>query len=214
MRRVRARIYAALDRKLWPRDQSDLHFLLSCLNGLMAVAANDFGTAAAAEELARRGLVYATVIDHRPLMAAVRQLANIAYWNNEPRQSRRLAAKGLEYLSGGPNAAQLHLHVARAAAKLGDTNAARSAIASAADAREREHRDDLLEIGGEFGFSRASHHYYAGSTLIEISGAEREAVTELEEATGLYSAGPDPGEDHSQHCEMCAHIDLGAGKAP
>jgi hypothetical protein len=52
---------------------------------------------------------------------------------------------------------------ARAAAGLGDAATAQSAIASATEARERSHRDELLEIGGEFGFSRATQHFMAGS---------------------------------------------------
>jgi len=43
MRRARDQIYSALDRKLWPRDQSDLYFLLGCLNYLMASAADSLG---------------------------------------------------------------------------------------------------------------------------------------------------------------------------
>lgn len=39
MRRVRRRIYRLLDRRLWPQEQTDLHFLLGCINGLMGVTA-------------------------------------------------------------------------------------------------------------------------------------------------------------------------------
>jgi hypothetical protein len=163
LRRLRHRIYTALDRRLWPRDQADLYFLLGAVHCLMAVAADYLGYSQAGEELLRAGWAYATAIDHRPLMAHVRiELAGIAYWQR-PRQSRDLAQSGLRYLSDGPNAAQLHLQYARAAARLGDATAAQSAIASAAEARERNHDDELLEIGGEFGFSRATQHFVAGS---------------------------------------------------
>jgi hypothetical protein len=129
----------------------------------MAVAADYLGYSQAGEELLRAGWAYATAIDHRPLMAHVRiELAGIAYWQR-PRRSRDLAQSGLRYLADGPNAAQLHLQYARAAARLGDAATAQSAIASATEARERSHRDELLEIGGEFGFSRATQHFMAGS---------------------------------------------------
>jgi hypothetical protein len=49
MRRVRSRMYAALDRRLWPRDQAELYFLLGCLNSLMASAANALGYPQSAE---------------------------------------------------------------------------------------------------------------------------------------------------------------------
>jgi len=213
MRRVRDRMYAALDRRLWPRDQTDLYMLLGCLNCLMAAAADDLGYPYASEELIRAGWAYAVVIDHKPLMAKLRaDLANVAYWRNRPRQARDLAGSGLRYLAGGPNAAQLHLKYGRAAARLGDADAARRAIGEARDARELRNEDDLLPLGGEFGFSRASQYYLAGSTLLEITGAERDAIAELERATELYEAGPEEGEDHSFELRMLAQIELAVAR--
>src|ERR1700731_402339 len=81
--------------------------------------------------------------------------------------------------------------------RLGDAAGADQAIAAARDARERDHRDELLEIGGEFGFSRAAQSYYTGFVLSEAARGQPPrgaAVTELESATGLYGAGPGPGE--------------------
>ena len=72
MRRLRSRIYAALDRQLWPRDQTELYFLLGALNCLMAVAASDMGYPQSGEELIRAAWAYTTAIDHRPLMAHLR----------------------------------------------------------------------------------------------------------------------------------------------
>src|SRR5207244_7396899 len=79
------------------------------------------------------------------------------------------------------------------------------------DARDREHQDELLEIGGEFGFSRATQSYYAGFLLSEAargSSQSADAAGELEHATRLYAAGPGPGEQHSRRCQMLAHTDL------
>src|SRR6266516_3251981 len=72
MRRVRSRMYAALDRRLWPRDQTELYLLLGCLNCLMGDTADDLGNPHAAEELLHAAWAYAMVIDHRPLMAKLR----------------------------------------------------------------------------------------------------------------------------------------------
>jgi hypothetical protein len=213
MRQVRSRIYAALDRQLWPRDQTELYFDLACLNCLMAIPATALSYPQAAEELVRAAWAYATAIDHRPLMARLRlEASDIAYWQNRPRQARDLAASGLSYLSAGPNAALLNLEYAGAMARLGDADGARQAINAASDARERGHDDELLEIGGEFSFSRASQHYYAGRTLLELPQAQADAVAELQRATGLYADGPEPGEDHSQQCEMLAHTDLATAR--
>ena len=212
MRRVRDRILEALDRRQWPRDAAELYLLAGCLSALMAAAATNLGYPQAAEELTRAGWAYAAIIDHRPLMARLRLCAAYAaYWNGRPEQSANLARSGLEYLADGQNAAQLHLFGGLALAHLGDAGSAHQAIAAARDARDRDHRDELLEIGGEFGFSRATQSYYAGFILSEAAGgkaASDEAVTELEGAIGLYAAGPGPGEHHSRKCQMLAHADL------
>jgi hypothetical protein len=212
MRRVRGRMHDALDRRMWPRDATLLYFLLGCLNDLMAIAAYDLGYPEAAEELFRAAWVYAFAIDHRPLMARLRvDAANNAFWS-EPKRSLELASVALSYQDAGPNAAYIYLKRGRAAARLGDADTARRSIAEADEAREREHQDDLLAIGGEFNFSRASQSYLAGATLIEIPGAEREAGAELEQAIELYDQGPEPGEDHAQTSVMCAHIDLATAR--
>lgn len=211
MRRARDQIYTALDRRLWPRDQSDLYFLLGCLNHLMATAADGLGNTAAAEELTRAGLAYALAIDHRPLAAQLRLgLAVIALYAGQPLRSVDMAARGLEHLADGPNGAQLRLIQARAAARLGDTDTARLAISTATQVRDRDYTDDIVEIGGEFGFSRASQHYYAGSAIAEMPGAETDAIAELGRAIELYAAGPEPGEHHSLFCKMIARTELTA----
>lgn len=209
MRRVRDQMYSALDRKLWPRDASEIYFLLGCVNSLMATAADGLGNSAAAEELARAGLAYALAIDHRPLAAQLRLgLAVIALYANQPLRSMDMATRGIEQLSDGPNGVQLRLVQARAAARIGDAETARQAIATATHMRERDYADELTEIGGEFGFSLASQHYYAGSAVAELPDAESNAIAELGRAIELYAAGPEPGEQHSLFCKMIARVDL------
>ena len=83
------------------------------------------------------------------------ELAAIAHWSNQSRQSRDLALSGLEYLPHGPNGALLQLAYARASAHLGDSDSARRAINAASEAREREYSDDVLEIGVPAPVSRA-----------------------------------------------------------
>jgi hypothetical protein len=212
MRQLRNRIYAILDQRIYPSDTTELYLLSGVLSGLMAVAVSDLGFPQSAEELTRAGWAYATVIDHRPLMAHLRLLlAGIACWQR-PRQARELAAGGLRYLADGPNAAQLYLQHARASARLGDHDAARQAVAAADDAREREHHDELLDIGGEFGFSRATQDYMTGSALLDIPGAQYDAITRLEQATERYAAGPEPGEHHGYGSTALAHIDLAVAR--
>jgi tetratricopeptide (TPR) repeat protein len=209
MRRVRNRIYRLLERRLWPREQTDLFFLLGCLNGLMGVTANRLGYPDAAEELIRSGWAHANAIDHRPLLAKLRsELSYVEYWRGRTRQSRDLAESGLEYLAEGPAGGELHLQLARTAARLGDADTARQAVSDAHDAREQAYSDELLEFGGEFAMSRAWHHALAGSALAEVPGAEQAAASELEDAINLYDAGPEPGEAHWFGGKAHAGIDL------
>jgi len=205
-------MHDALDRRMWPRDATQLYFLLGCVNCLMANVASDLDNPQAAEELARAGWAYAVAIDHRPLMAQLRlSLTDIAYWHDQARKAAEMALTGLQYLAAGPTAAQLHLKYARAAARTGEADATQRAIAAAREARERDYDDDLLEIGGEFRLSWASHHSLAGSALIEIPGAERAAAAELEQATQLYQAG-EPGEVFRYTLEARARIDLSTAR--
>ena len=119
---------------------------------------DQFGADPAAHQ---SGWAYATAIDHRPLLAHLRlQLASVVFWQNRPRQARDLAEDGLRYLQDGPNAAHLHVKYARAAARLGDAGGARQAIADAQDARDREHSDRVLALGGEFGLSLATQSLF------------------------------------------------------
>jgi tetratricopeptide (TPR) repeat protein len=209
LRRVRDRVYRLLDRRLWPREQTELHFLLGCLNGLMGITANRLGYPDAAEELIRAGYASAAAIDHRPLQAQLRQqLSSIAYLRGRIAESDGLAVTGLEYLSEGPEAAHLYLNHARAAGRLGDADTARQAVRQAHEARDRDYSDDLLSIGGEFAVSLATHHALAGAALADIEGAEREAAAELERSVSLYDQGPGPREQHWFGGKPLAGIDL------
>jgi hypothetical protein len=209
MRRVRARMYAALDRRLWPRDEADLYLLLGGLSLLMGAAADDLGYPQASEELVRAAWAYAVVIDHRPLMANVRaDLAHVAYWHNRPRESRELAESGLGYLASGQTAAELHLKAGRVAAQTGDMDAARRAIGSSWEVRDQPTQDDLVAMGGEFGLSRASQHSMVGAIFLDLPDGGGDALRELERATDMFAAGPGPGEDHGFEMRMRAHIDL------
>jgi hypothetical protein len=209
MRRVRGRMHGALDRQLWPRDRTEIYFLLGCINGLMGCVAADLGCVAAGEELARAGWAFATVTGHRGLMAKLRlDLAGLCYWDGQVRRAADLASSGLGYASGGPTAVQLHIRYGRAAARMGDVGAARRSIEAARRAHDLDYSDDLTTIGGEFDLSRASAQYLIGSVLIDIPGASAEAVVQLERAVDLYAIGPGPGETHGYGTAALASISL------
>ncbi len=50
--------------------------------------------------------------------------------------------------------------------------------------------------GGEFSVSLATHHYFAGAALAELSQARADAATEIERAVAPYEARPGPGQEH------------------
>jgi hypothetical protein len=207
LRRVRDRIHRILEGRLWPREQTGLYFFLGCLNGLMAIPANQLGYPDAAAELNRAGWAYAHAIDHRPLMAQLRgELSTYAYYRGRYEESRDLALSGLDYLSAGPHAAGLHIYHARAAGRLGDADTARQAIHDAYEARDRACDDELLEIGGIYLISEATHHAMAGSAL--TATAEHDAARELEQAISLYDEGPRGRENHWFGGKPLAGIDL------
>jgi hypothetical protein len=208
-RRVRDRIYHLLDRRLWPREQTDLYFLLGCVNALMGVNANRLGYPDAAEELLRAGWAYANAIDHNPLRGMLRErLSYVMYWRGRFREASALATDGLQYVSQGPLGAELYVCQARAAARLGDPDSARQAVGFAQAAREGDYDNELLDIGGEFAVSLATYHAQAGAALAETVGAELDAAAELELSVNLYEQGPRPGEQHWFGGKALASADL------
>ncbi len=136
------------------------------------------------------------------------QLASIVLWYGQPRRARDLAEDGLRYLTAGPTGATLYLKYAEAAARTGDADDVRRALASASDAHHGSRNDDVAVIGGEFGLSAATGHYFAGSALLLLDDAGNEAASRLEQALGLYEAGPGPGEQHWFGAKAMTGIDL------
>ena len=67
LRRVRDRMGRLAERRLWPREQTSLHVLLGCVNGLLGMIVLRLGHPDAAAELARTGQAYADALGHRPL---------------------------------------------------------------------------------------------------------------------------------------------------
>lgn len=209
MCRARDQMHAAACVRSWPADRDALYVLLGWVNSLMATATWHAGNPAAAEELALAGLTYAAVTGHPDLTARLwLDLAVIAHWSGSFRACLDRATTGLAQEPAGPVAARLHLISARAAAGLGDIEAARHAIKDADQARDRVSAGYMAEISGQAGFfSPASCHYYTGAALSEIPAADREAITELERAIELYTAATEPGRAH-EHDEMTARADL------
>ncbi|HEX6523289.1 MAG TPA: hypothetical protein VF070_25310 [Streptosporangiaceae bacterium] len=209
MRRVRDRTSRLLARRLGPPEQADLYFLMGCLNGLMGNTAVRLGYPDPGEELIRTGRACAELIGHGSLRAQLRTLmSSLMYWRGRYAEARDLACDGLRYVGQGWPGACLYLHLAAAAARQGDAEAARQAIRDAGEVRDREYTDELVRMGGQFALSRATHHWLAGTALAGIDDARDEAAEELELAIGLYDKGPEDGEEHWFAGKPLASIDL------
>ncbi len=124
--------------------------------------------------LALAGLSYATVLAHRSLTARLRlDLATIACSAQMLRDCLAQADTALALAPGGPVAGQLNLIRARAAARLGDTRAARHAIAQANQAIDRGPAADTVDIISQIRFSPAAPHSSTGAALLEIPAPSR-----------------------------------------
>ncbi|MBV9445892.1 MAG: helix-turn-helix transcriptional regulator [Streptosporangiaceae bacterium] len=209
MRRIRDRTARLLARGIRPCEQADVYFLLGCLHGLMGNIAVRLGYPDPAEQLIRAGWAHADLIGHSPLRAQLRTLMSaLMYWRGRYAEARELALDGLRYVPEGWPGACLHLQLARSAARLGDTEAAQQAVRDADEIRNQEHTDELVQMGGQFALSRASHHRLAGAALSGIEDAGEEAGKELERAIELYDEGPAEDEDHWYAGKPLASLDL------
>jgi transcriptional regulator with XRE-family HTH domain len=146
------------------------------------------------------GEPYSVFLDLRRVRERVYQILDRRLWPGEQADLYFM----LGVLSTEQTAANLHLKYASASARLGDMDVASRAVLAAHEARANQQHDDLTEIGGEYALSDATHHYLAGSALAEISGTG----SEIERAVALYTAGPNPGEQHWFGARALASIDL------
>jgi hypothetical protein len=211
-RKVRDRITDLMDRRLWPREETDLYRLLSCTQVIMSQNARRLGYHDAAEGLLWSGFSYANIIEHNPLRGLIReQFASLKYWRGQFRQASEMAAGGVRYMPRGRTGAALHNIHARALARMGDPGAARRAVGLARDAWDDGYRDDLVEIGGfEFGQILARLHLMAGEALADAdAGADgQDAAGELERAISLFDEPQPDGEQYWSGAKPLAGINL------
>lgn len=142
--------------------------------------------------LARTTYVCADNADHRGMRSWARNLqALIAFWAGRPQESLRFAQAGTDISTQitGSITSWLASSEARASAQLGQANEARTALARAADYRDRIVADDLDQIGGLFAFPLAKQHYYAADTYVFLSGADTDTDREATQVIILYENG-------------------------
>jgi hypothetical protein len=143
---------------------------------------------------ARAGYACADNAGHDGLRAWIRGLqAGHTYWAGRWEDSVRYAQLGAEAAARGRGTASVWLASAeaRALAALNRLEEAHTALARAAEARDRVQLDELDSLGGICTFSRPRQLYFAADTLswggqAEATRAERLAVETLD----AYAAAP------------------------
>lgn len=203
---LRAEILQRLREKHYrPHELTDLYLMLGRLQGVLAYAALDLGSADAAMTHAQAAWTCAEHAGDNELRAWVRGTQSlIARFQGEYANALDYVHDGLRYKARGTGRIRLLCGVAQCHANLGDSLGANRALDLAQT--EREHLTTTDSVEGLFGFSIAKQHYYAGSSLIWLAGgadAER-AAREAGEAIALWEQ--EPPASRSLDDEALAHV--------
>ena len=198
MRRVRSRMHDALDRRVWPGDAS--RPVLPAR--LPQRPHGDRSPSRLGYPQRPRSCARRLGVRHRDrppaadgTLARCNAASNV-FWEIGQAQARDLAADGLRLPPCGPNAAYLHVKYARAAARLGDADGARQAIAEARDAREREHsRRSCWRSAGSSACRWPPSDTWPGRPSLRSRARNEKPSLRLERAVELYDAGPGPGKN-------------------
>jgi hypothetical protein len=179
-----------------PSQIRDLNVMATLLSWFMAKGSHDMGDSRAAMMQARAAGVCARQAEHPGLIALVDGLKSlISYWSNKPDDALHYARHG------AAQDAELHGTVgvwlpsleARAAALLGDAEAARAANQRATDLRERVVPDDLDVLGGLLTFPDAKQLYYTVEAEVLLGLGDARITAQAEAAVRGFS---DPGAPH------------------
>ncbi|WP_328347852.1 helix-turn-helix domain-containing protein [Micromonospora sp. NBC_00421] len=193
------------DRHYAPHEIKDLYLLLGRLQGVLAYAALDLGSANVAMTHAEAAWICAEHAGDNELRVWTRGTQSlIARFRGDYAHALDYVHDGLRYRARGTGRIRLLCGVAQCHANLGDSAGANRSLDLALT--EREELSSTDSVDGLFGFSLAKQHYYAGSSLIWLAGgsdAER-AVREAGRAIALWEK--EPSERRSLDDEALAHV--------
>ncbi|MGH3755303.1 MAG: hypothetical protein ACRDRP_21930 [Pseudonocardiaceae bacterium] len=200
--------FELLEGRQRPEQTRDLYLVAGITCGLMAMASRDLGAPHDAMTQARTGYACAGNAGHDGLRAWIRGLqANITYWSGRWADSVRYAQLGTEAAARSRSTAAVLLASgeARALAALNRLEEGHTALARAADARDRVQPDELDVLGGLCNFLRPTQLYYAAEALSwggapEAGHAERFAL----EALAAYPAAIAGGSFRNEATARCA----------
>jgi hypothetical protein len=189
-RGLRNRVFGLLDGRQRVSETRELYFYAGAACGMLADVSDDLGFNDAAMAHTRTGLLCAEQSGHTGLLAWIRaEQSMIAYYGGRPRHAAEFARRGQEHAPNGTVAVWLPAREARANAQLGNTEAARSALTRAVNARGQVTSSDLDELGGIVSFGLPKQHHYGAETYLSI-GDGAAVVAEAEACLDGYQRGP------------------------
>ena len=187
---LRDRAFALLDSRQRVSESRELYLLAGATCGMLAEITQDLGFNDAGMVHTRTGLLCAQQSGHNGLLAWIRaQQSMIAYYDGRFSHAAEFARRGQELAPTGTISVRLPALEARAAARLGNAEAARSALTRVGPAREQVTPNELDELGGIASFPVPKQHHYGAESYLNIG--DRQAVAAEADAclTG-YQNGP------------------------
>jgi transcriptional regulator with XRE-family HTH domain len=201
--------FQLLEGRQRPTQTASLYLLTGMATGMLAKASHDLGDPGSAMTQARAAFICADNADHNGLRVWVRGLQSLicywAGWSHDALRYARLGAEPARTVSG-TGAVWIASQEARAWGMVGNESATLAALSRARRARDRVTGDDLDEIGGLLGFSRARQLYYTADALASIPEQQKAAEIAADQAVSAYRQVP-PGQ-HSFSDEAGAWCDL------
>jgi hypothetical protein len=187
------RAFTLLEGRQRPEEARDLYLVAGITCGLMALTSQDLGAVHDAMTQGRTGYACADNAGHDGLRAWIRGLqANISYWFGRWDDAVRYAQLGAEAAARSRGTAVVFLASteARALSALNRPEDVHSAVARAAEARDRMQPDELDVLGGVCNFALLPQLQYSAEALSwggapEASEAERVALEALDACAKL-----------------------------
>ncbi|MHA7956339.1 hypothetical protein ACX9I7_01085 [Streptomyces sp. L500] len=173
-----------------PTQARELHMMAALLSFHMAKGCHDMGDAQNAMIQARTAGVCAQQAEHAGLIALTFGLKSlITYWSNKGTEALHYARQGAAECPGlrGTVAVWLAGLEARAAALLGDEQAARTALRRAHELRDHVEFDDLDHLGGLLTFPEAKHLYYTVESEVLLGNGSTQIAALAEQAVHGFS---------------------------
>jgi tetratricopeptide (TPR) repeat protein len=206
-RALQRRIQLELKRNRNPRQMTDLYRISALALGVLAYTTLDLGDSAGAAKLVRSAIFCAERAGDSELGAwGYGTLSLISRFDRRYADAVLYAEKGLQqYTLGGSALARLYSNAAESYSNLGNRDEVAKYLRLSEEAIERE-LPLASTPSGIFYFPRAKVHYYAGSSLLQLSDSDsaRSAEDHALSAVEQFHGGPE--NIRSYNDELVAHV--------